>query len=304
MGANPLPHELNTDTERKEQASVTSSDEKSGVDKFIASLMDDLRHNRLELPTLPQVAVKISRVVENPGSRAKDVAQAIGTDMALSARILQIANSPLIRSDKNIDNVQMAVTRMGNNMVKNVITSYLVKQLFRTSQVSLQKRMAAIWNHSAHVAAISHVLTTRYTDFQTDEVMLAGLIHDIGKLPILAKARTVPGLRSDEKTLDAVLAKLHPALGKAILTAWKFPEEIICAAAEHENMQRDSAKLDITDIVIVANLHSFIGKSDAKKVDWNQIPAMQKLGLDADMSIGVLEEAREEIMEIQKVLAQ
>lgn len=309
MGSNPTAHSVNSEID---EFDLNTGDKASGdkpdmmkVDKFIASLMDDLRHNRLELPTLPQVAARIHKVVENPNSRAKDVAQAVGSDMALSARIIHVANSPILRGQTEIDNVQSAVTRMGSNMVRNIITSFLVKQLFHTNQKSLQVRMANIWNHSAHVAAISHVLAARYTDFQADEVMLTGLLHDIGKLPILAKARAIPSLQNkeNEKALDMVIERLHPALGKAILEAWKFPSHIVAAAAEHEQVNRNSKSLDYTDVVIVANLHSYIGKSAAKKVDWTNVPAMKKLKLDPDMSIGVLEEAREEILEIQKVLS-
>lgn len=304
MGSNPTAQSMNSGMEDSGSKAGEKPDLMK-VDKFIASLMDDLRHNRLELPPLPQVAARIHKVVENPSSRAKDIAQAVGSDMALSARIIHVANSPIMRSAHEIDNVQSAITRMGNNMVRNIITSFLVKQLFRTNQKSLQDRMANIWNHSARVAAISHVLATRYTDFQADEVMLTGLLHDIGKLPILAKACTIPSLQNkeNEKALDMVIERLHPALGKAILEAWKFPTHIVNAAAEHEVTNRNSQSMDYTDIVIVANLHSYIGKPNAKKVDWKNIPAMQKLKLDPDMSIGVLEEAREEILEIQRVLS-
>ena len=305
MASNPTPPPMRRKPESEPtpaSESQVEQPEKMKVDLFIASLLDDLRNNKLELPTLPQVASKISKVVNNPSSRAKDVAHAVGADMALSARMIQVANSPLLRGHSEIDNVQMAITRMGTEMVRNIITSFLVKQLFRTKHKSLAKRMGTIWNHSAHVAAISHVIATRYTDFQADEVMLAGLIHDIGKLPILAKARSLPDMRSNEQALDMVIDKLHPALGKAILEAWKFPPHIVEAAAQHEKVDRNSKSLDYTDVVIVANLHSYIGKPGAKKIDWTNVPAMEKLNLDPDMSIGVLEEAREEIREIQKVL--
>lgn len=298
MGANPS-------TQATDATGPDSGDADAGtmkVDRFIAGLLDDLKNNKLELPTLPQVAVKIGRVVDNPRSRAKDVAQAVSSDMALSARMIQVANSPLVRSTRQIENVQTAITRMGTTMVRNIITSFLVKQLFRSKERALQQRMGVIWNHSAYVAAISHVLASRFSNFQADEVMLAGLLHDIGKLPILAKAAKLPAIKSNEQALDMVLSKLHPALGKAILQTWKFPAAIVQAAAEHESVERNSKTLDYTDIVIVANLHSYIGKSTAGKIDWNNVPAMKKLELDPEMSIGVLEEAREEIQEIQKVL--
>lgn len=273
------------------------------VDKFIADLLHDLKNNQLELPTLPQVAVRISQVIDDPNSRAKEVAQIIGADPALSARMIQVANSPLVRGDSKIDNLQNAITRMGTTMVRNIVTSFLVKQLFRTEYKPLQQRMTDLWNHSAHVAAISHVLAVHFSTLKADEVMLAGLLHDIGKLPILAKARKITNIEANEKALDMILEKLHPALGKAILQAWRFEADIVAAAADHENINRDSKTLDHTDIVIIANLHSYMGKAHANKVDLETIPAMSKLSLDAEASLAVLKEAHNEIVEIQRLLS-
>lgn len=272
------------------------------VDKFIAELLDDLKSNQLELPVLPQVAVKVSKIVDDPAARAKDLAQVIGADPALSARILQVANSPLVRGSHKIDNLQAALTRMGNTMVRNIVTTFMVRQLFRTENPLLQQRMTELWNHCAHVAAISHVLATHFSILKADEAMLAGVLHDIGKLPILAKARKLPHLKENEKPLDKVLERLHPALGKAILAAWRFDAEMVIAAAEHENIYRDSKVLDYADIVIVANLHSHLGKPGAKPVQMNNVPALKKLKLDPESSIAVMEEAHNEIVGIQKIL--
>ena len=278
-----------------------STDQAMNVDKFIAEIMGDLKANRIELPTLPQVAIKISKTVENQNSCVKDVARIVSKDPALCARIIQVANSPLVRGNNKIDNVHSAITRMGSSMVKNIVTAFLVKQLFRTKHKMLQHRMIDIWNHSAHVAAISHVLAKNFSTLKADEVMLAGLLHDIGKLPILAKARKINNLEENQTALDTVIKKLHPALGKAILQAWNFEPSLVNVAAEHERIHRDSKVLDHTDIVLVANLHSFIGKKDAPTFDWNDIPAMNKLNLDADTSVAVLKEAHEEIADIQKL---
>ena len=272
------------------------------VDSFIAELLDDLKSNQLELPVLPQVAVKVSRIVDDPKARTKDLAHIIGADPALSARVIQVANSPLIRGTHNIETLQGALTRMGNNMVRNIVTTFMVRQLFRTENKLLQKRMTDMWNHSAHVASISHVLASHFSNLKPDEALLAGILHDIGKLPILAKARKLPHLDENEKPLDQVLERLHPALGKAILSAWKFQPEIVEAAADHENFYRDSKVLDYTDIVLVANIHSHMGKPNQIRVDMAKVPALKKLNLDPESSIAVLEEAHNEIVEIQKLL--
>jgi HD-like signal output (HDOD) protein len=283
-------------------ATESAPEQPQAIDRFIAELLADLKANRLELPTLPQVAIKLNKVVQDNRSNSKDVAKIISMDPALSARLIRVANSPLVRSHKKIDNMRWAVTRMGGNMVRNVVSSFLIKGFFKSNNKALHQRMTEIWNHSAHVAAISHVLATKFTNLPADELMLAGLIHDIGKLPILAKARTASSINTNMKALDMVLDKLHPALGKTILSTWNFPSYIIDVAAQHENISRDSKQLDHTDVVIVANLHSYMGTPRIKKVDWSSVIAMKKLNLEPENSIEILKEAHDEILEIQQIL--
>ena len=274
------------------------------VDQIIAEILGDLKANRLQLPTLPQVAVKINDIIDNPNATAKKVAKVLGTDAALSARLIQTANSPMIRTSTPVENVQTAVTRMGMMMVRNLVTSFLVRQLFHTRYPALRQRITDLWNHSIQVAAISYVLALRFTDLKPDEAMLAGLIHDIGKLPIIAKAENHPELADDADTIDKLSARLHPALGKLIAQAWNFAPEFVTAVAEHDNLQRHSPKLDLADIVTVANLHSYTGKAHNphRDADWGSVPAFRKLGLDPLSSIDVLKEAHDEIREIQRLL--
>jgi putative nucleotidyltransferase with HDIG domain len=302
MSSKPLAKSSSKSAAKITAITHPSPEKALNVDKFIGQLLEDLKSNQLELPVLPQVAVKVSKIIDDPGARSKDLAKAIGADPALSDRVIQVANSPLVRGSNKIDNLQSALTRMGNTMVRNIVTTFMVRQLFRTENQYLQDRMKLIWNHSAHVAAISHVLATHFSILKPDEAMLAGVLHDIGKLPILSKARKIPHIAENGKALDMVLARLHPSLGKAILAAWRFDEEFIDAAAEHENIYRDSKVLDFADIVLVANIHSHMGKPDAKRIEMDKVPALKKLNLDPEASIAVLEEAHNEIVEIQTLL--
>lgn len=276
------------------------------VDQIIAEILSDLKANRLQLPTLPQVAVKINDIIDSPDATAKKVAKVLGADAALSARLIQTANSPMIRTSTTVENVQTAVTRMGMMTVRNLVTSFLVRQMFHTRYRALKQRILTLWNHSIHVAAISYVLALRFTDLKPDEAMLAGLVHDIGKLPIIAKAENHPQLASDPEVIDDLSVRLHPVLGKVILQAWHFAPEFVTAAAEHDNLQRQSDELDLADIVTVANLHSYTGNGKAhnphQNADWNSVPAFRKLGLDPIDSLDVLYEAHDEIREIQRLL--
>ena len=274
------------------------------IDQLVTEILADLKTNRLKLPTLPQVALKINDIIDNPNSTAKDVAKVMSADAALSARMLQVANSPLVRAAAPAENVQAAITRMGMGMVRNIVTSFLVSQLFHTKYESLKKRIVVLWNHSAHVAAISQVLAKQNTKWlKPDEALLAGLIHDIGKLPLISKAENIPDLAENDELMDDLAEKLHTRIGKVIVQTWKFSPELVTAVAEHEDYKRDSKAVDYTDVVTVANLLSYAGKNRrTKNTDWTSIPAFKKLGLSPEDSIATLEDAREEIQEIVKLL--
>lgn len=271
------------------------------IDRFIAEILADLKANRLELPTLPQLGAKINQVVGSRDATAKSIAKVVSADPALSARLLQVANSALVRSPRKIKNVHMAVTRMGATMVRNVVTSFLVRQLFRTNNKVLQKRLLEIWNHSAHVAAICFVLAEKCSEIKPDEAMLAGLLHDIGKLPILSKAKKLPLTEANTSALDSVLERLHCSLGKTILETWNFAPFLVTAAAEHENWRRDTPTLDHADIVVVANLHSHLGKPNRGAIPLLEVPAMNKLSLNPEQSIEILKQAHADITSIYQL---
>lgn len=275
------------------------------VDEFIANLLNDLKRNRLTLPTLPQVALRINNTIDDPISTAKNIAKIISTDAALTARMIQTANSAFYRRDTRVEDVQAAVTRLGVKVVRNIVTSLLIKQVFHTKYKILKNHMENLWLHSTHVAAISFVLAKTFTSLKPEEAMLGGLIHDIGELPILAYAEKYPLIANDEPTLNKIIEKIGPALGKTMLQTWKFSPQLVTVAAEREYLSRNSAEpVDYTDVVMIANLHCYIGAQHRlAKVNWSSIPAFNKLGLTPDQSIKTMHEAGEEILEIKKLLS-
>lgn len=274
------------------------------VDKFVGELLDDIKNNRLKLPILPEIAFKVRAAVNDTNAAAAAVAKAVSSDATIAARLLQVVNSPLYRGANAINNLQSAIARLGPPLVRNLVTSLILKQLFQTKSALLRQRMQVLWEHSTQVAAISHILARKFTRLQPDEAMLAGLIHDIGALPILQKAENHPELLADETQLNDIIDKLHASIGRLILESWKFPPELVTAAAEHENLTRISDQVDYTDIVIVANLHSYLGsKHRHAKVKFTDVPAFTKLGLTPETSISAMEEAAAEMKDVKSMLA-
>ncbi|HRE30828.1 MAG TPA: HDOD domain-containing protein, partial [Candidatus Berkiella sp.] len=103
-----------------------------------------------------------------------------------------------------------------------------LKQLFIAQHKPIEERVQLVWDHSGKIAASAYVLAKALRLFPPEEVMLAGLVHEIGKLPILTFADQSAEYFNNLSLLDTTINKLHPPLGKAILKLWKFPDEIAC----------------------------------------------------------------------------
>jgi putative nucleotidyltransferase with HDIG domain len=272
-------------------------------EKILNELIDELEHDKLVLPSLPEVALKVRDTVDDENAGAKDIAKVIATDAALSARLIQVSNSPLLRGSKRIDSVDTAVTRMGRTMVKNCVNSIIVQQMFQPTTEVTDKLFRELWEHSTEVAAISQALAS-FARQKPDQAMLAGLVHDIGALPIIKRAEDVPELLDDEAALREIIFELHTRIGEALLTKWDFPAEIVAVAREHENLKRDKGGApDLVDVVMAANLQSYFGKNHPHaNVPWNEVPAFAHLGLDTEVSVIDMQDTGDSIKEMQAAL--
>lgn len=272
--------------------------------KLIDELLEDLENDQLILPTLPEVALRVRDTLEDETMGLPEVAKVITSDAAVSARLIQIANSPLLRASRQIDTVELAVSRMGGDMVRNLVMSIVMEQMFQATSDATDIRLRSLWEHSTTVAAISHTLANKFTQLTPDQALLAGLVHDIGSLPIIARAEDVPDLLRNTDMLDRIIRQTHNEVGKDILTKWNFPQEIIDVAAHHDNINYDSNTTDYVDVVIVANLQSYLGSSHLlNDIDWSTVPAFQKLGMDTDVNVVNMEGTGDDIKAIKSVLS-
>ena len=266
---------------------------------FYNDILADLENGTLMLPTLPEVALKVREVVDEPDVTASQLADIIITDAALSTRLLKVANSALYRGRIPTETIQMAVSRLGLTLVRNLVTSLVMEQMFQATSNRLDKRLHVLWEHSREVSAISQMLASKQAGIKNDEAMLAGLIHNIGVLPILMKAEETADLLQNTALLDSVIEELYPRIGAAILKSWKFSEEFIAVAAEHNNLDRQSgSEPDLVDIVQVANIQSYFNTDKALDASiLENVQAFKKLNIDIEMDVDELDENSEEYAE-------
>jgi HD-like signal output (HDOD) protein len=274
------------------------------VQDFLVHVQTELNANRLILPTLPDIALKVREAVSKGDTSSKELAEMISSDAALSARMIQIANSPLYRGSSEIRNIQMAVTRLGNSTIRTLITSLVMQQMFKPSNALLNHYFHSIWEQGVNVSAISRAIASFAPHLNADEAMLAGLLHQIGKLPILTLVEKLPEFRDSPSRLDKLLEKAHPLVGKIIMDTWKFPEELKRVPSDYVDFQRDhDGPADYVDLVQVAFLQSVAGTDHpACRVDWATVPAFSKLGLQADAEILEIEGVSDEIELAQSML--
>lgn len=256
------------------------------AEKVQQELIHAIENDELVLPTLPEVALRVREAAEDPGVGIPQISKVIGNDAALTARIIKAVNSPLLRSNKEITDLQMAVSRLGINYTCNLATGLAMEQIFQATSDVVDRKMREVWNKSTEIAGICHVLCRHYTRLMPDQATLAGLVHQIGVLPILTYAEEHNELLADSISLNHVIEQIHPIIGDKILRTWEFPEPIAIVPSQYLDFTRDSAKVDYVDIVQVATLQSYLGSEHPyTQLDWSKVPAFAKLGLDPQVDM-------------------
>ena len=249
-------------------------------------LLQAIEKDQLVLPTLPEVALRVREAAEDPDVSIPHLVREISNDAALSARLIKVVNSPLLRSRQEITDLSMAVNRMGIAYTANLATGLAMSQMFQATSDVIDRKMREVWARSTEVAGISHVLCRHYTKLKPDQATLAGLVHQIGVLPILTYAEEHNELLADSISLNHVIEQIHPIIGDKILRTWEFPEPIAIVPSQYLDFTRDSAKVDYVDIVQVATLQSYLGSEHPyTQLDWSKVPAFAKLGLDPQVDM-------------------
>jgi len=249
-------------------------------------LIDQIKQDTLVLPSLPEVCLRVRDVAEDIEATIPQLVALISQDTGLSARILKVANSPLVRVSSEVTDLSTAISRLGMNFTSNLAMGLAMEQMFQATSDAVDKRMRKIWSQSSEIASICHVLATHYTQLHPDQAMLAGLIHKIGALPILTYAQDHNTLLNDGLALDKLIEKLHPVIGNHIVKAWKFPTAIQNVPSQYLKFDREVKTVDYADLVTVAVLQSHANTNHPyAKLDYSQVGAFERVGISAEIEM-------------------
>lgn len=272
----------------------------AGEFAFLESLTAEMSSKDLLFPTSLSVTLKIRQALNDPDAPTERVARIIGAEPVLSAQILRVANSAAYSNGgPSTADLRVAVIRLGFGMVRNVALAVGMKQLVQTkSSAESPTLLNGLWNRSIRVAALSFVMARKLTRLHPDTAMIAGLLHDIGKFYILARAHSFGDVFADQAALWDVIDRWHLQIGAAILESWDVAEEIRNAVLEHRDLERTHRPPpDITDVVLAANIldaHHHVDREPM--IHWDDLPpALILLGLNKEAGDALMIDAREEL---------
>jgi HD-like signal output (HDOD) protein len=276
------------------------------VFSFVKGLAMELSEGRVELPSVPEVVTRLQKALSDESVKNDTVVRVIGSEPLLAARLMTMANSAALNaSARKIADLPTAVARVGFNIVRSAALSFAMEQLRKSGQYKhIEKQLDALWKNSVQIAALCHVIARRFSSLNGDTALLAGLMHNVGRIYILARASNFPALTGDPLTFRSILRDWHANVAKALLENWQVAEEIVDAVAGHEDLDREArGPVTLTDVLSLAMLVEGSRNGSEMNVPGEMLlKGLKRMQLQVRDCHAVLDESAEEIAALKLAL--
>ncbi len=184
----------------------------------------------VHLPVLPAIGMEVQKLVADENVSFEQIAEKVSLDPSMSARILEVANSPLYAGVEQIKSIEGAVSRIGIRETRNILQAVVAEGLFKTSDKHLEAIMTALWMHSLAVAYGNEILAKTLFIAESQDFFMMGLLHDIGKLLIVhllqegQKENVFQKGEVSDELLKEVFIAHHNTIGLKLMERWQYPE--------------------------------------------------------------------------------
>ena len=211
------------------------------------------------LKTFPLVAQRVMSILGNKEFRMLDLTKALEEDPGLAANLMRMANSAFFAGSKALNNISLAVTRLGTKTTSELVATVATMGMFPDSDGLGQY----IRDHNAATAAIVQALAREFAPGYSEGIFLAGLMHDVGKLLLLESGEVMYASSDVEKFFEAdqihiaersTLGYDHAVLGGHVMQAWKIPEPIPKIVAWHHQPSRAYQDSDVGTMVALLRI--------------------------------------------------
>ena len=217
-----------------------------------------------DLPTLPRSILKITELINNPKSSARDLARVISDDHILTARLLRLVNSAFYGFPQRISTVTSAIVLLGFDSIRNLLLTTSIFSLFSDRKKKIKLKREELWDHSIGCAVAAKVIGTYLRYERIEELFVSGLLHDIGKiieiLYLPGNFVKIDSIVEDEGILiinaeERVQGYTHADIGKLLAERWNLPSKIVAVIAHHhepfrtEIFRKEASIIHFADIL-------------------------------------------------------
>lgn len=244
-----------------------------------------LAQDRLLLPSPPEIATRVGELCKRDDVSVSMLAEVVSADPAICVRLIRASNSALVRGRNEVSTVHEAIMRLGFSFTRSLVYSVAMEQMFSAQRnPQLVRRLRQCWSESVQVAALAEVLAKHCTLVPPPVALLAGLVHQIGALPVIRLAEQEESFSQDPDALESVIRSMHAKVGRLVLQAWNFAPEIVEVPEGYMQPGRSHAGPgDLLDVLIVAVLETQQrGGGGLKMISRTSVPAYQKLDIDPE----------------------
>ena len=196
-----------------------------------------------DLPTLPRTVLRITELVNDPKSSARDLARVITDDQVLAARLLKLVNSSFYGFPQRISTITGAIVLLGFDAIRNLLLTTSVFDLFANRRKTSLIRQEQFWDHSLGCAVGAKVIGNYLRYDKVEELFVSGLLHDIGKIVemiFLPQAfKEINDLVKDQNILMIAARKkkfwdtVTPQIGNLLAEKWNLPPKLISVILHH-----------------------------------------------------------------------
>jgi HD-like signal output (HDOD) protein len=274
--------------------------------RLVEALAIELAGEKIDLPSFPDVAVRVRRALASDDVAIDHVVRVISAEPALAARLLQLSNSAALNaSGKRLTDLRTAISRIGFNMARSATIAFAMSQLRRAEAYKgVDEPLTELWQHGVHAGAVSHVVARNFTRVNPDTALLTGLLQGVGKLYLLTRAARYPGLLKDAGTYQHIVTEWHSRVAQAILRNWEMAEEVISAVTCCEDLEREhEGTTDLTDVLAVGNALASLGPAPhGDDMLFLGMPAARRMKLNAQSCGAALAESQQQISSLRQAL--
>jgi len=285
----------------------------AGLQDWMRGLFEDVRDaiedDQLVLPVPPAFGEQIANLMANERIEVARLIEAVCADPAICAKLLRVANGALFHDQPPVLGCKEAIDRIGVRAARNLVMNYAIRDRLRNPEEHISRRLDEYWLTATSVAAVSAVLASRLPGHTASRCRLAGLLHDIGTLVLLAFVHQFPSALLDPSALDEAIDGLSLPLGDLLVQSWGLGDDLLPALLGGGDWYREHhGETDIADLILVARAHSRIdsARGAGHLPDPKAMPAYERLGLGTtgqDEGLSILVQAQESIEAAQGFLS-